>query len=157
MRAARKKRLYLIALMLLGVGVAVMLALNAFNKNLMYFYSPSEVISGKAPGDRAFRIGGLVTDGSVQRLPNGLTTRFILTDQQKTVSVEYTGILDHRPEGKDGIWVIDGKSFSVTDEVDLDEDHGPITAGACVELEMDDGVVKEIASEAMDKCPPEQK
>jgi cytochrome c-type biogenesis protein CcmE len=93
MKAARKKRLYLIALMLLGVGVAVMLALNAFNQNLMYFYSPSEVTAGEAPGDRAFRIGGLVTDGSVRRLPNGLTTRFDLTDQQKTVSVEYTGIL----------------------------------------------------------------
>ena len=66
--------------------------------------------------------------------------------------VEYTGILDHRPEGKDGMWVIDGKSFSVTDEVDLDENHGPITAGACVELEMKDGEVEEIESEDMGKC-----
>jgi len=69
---------------------------------------------------------------------------------------EYTGILDHRPEGKDGMWVIGGKSFSVTDEVDLDEDHGPITAGACVELEMEDGEVKEIETEEMEKCQPEQ-
>ena len=65
---------------------------------------------------------------------------------------EYTGILDHRPEGKDGMWVIDGKSFSVTEEVDLDEDHGPITAGACVELEMEEGDVREIESEEMGKC-----
>ena len=71
--------------------------------------------------------------------------------------VKYTGILDHRPEGKDGMWVIDGTSFSVTDAVDLDEDHGPITAGACVELEMEDGEVKEIESEEMEKCLPEQK
>jgi hypothetical protein len=70
--------------------------------------------------------------------------------------VEYTGILDHRPEGKDGMWVIDGKSYSVTDEVELDEDHGPITAGTCVELEMEDGDVKEIESEEMDKCQPKQ-
>ena len=70
--------------------------------------------------------------------------------------VEYTGILDHRPEGKDGMWVIDGKSFSVTDEVELDEDHGPITAGTCVELEMEDGEVKEIESKEMDKCQPKQ-
>lgn len=70
--------------------------------------------------------------------------------------VEYTGILDHRPEGKDGMWVIDGKSFSVTDEVDLDEDHGPITAGTCVELEMEDGEVREIESEEMEKCQPKQ-
>lgn len=65
---------------------------------------------------------------------------------------EYTGILDHRPEAKDGTWVIDGKSFSVTDKVDLDEDHGPITAGACVELEMEDGEVTEIESEDIGKC-----
>ena len=71
--------------------------------------------------------------------------------------VEYYGILDHRPEGKDGMWVIDGKSFSVTDEVELDEDHGPITVGACVELEMDEGDVKEIETAEMDKCQAEQK
>jgi len=65
---------------------------------------------------------------------------------------EYTGILDHRPEGKDGMWVIDGKSFSVTDDVELDDDDGPIEAGACVGLEMEDGDVREIETEAMDKC-----
>jgi len=71
--------------------------------------------------------------------------------------VEYYGILDHRPEGKDGMWVIDGKSFSVTDEVELDEDHGPISVGACVGLEMEEGDVKEIESEEMDKCQAEHK
>ena len=70
---------------------------------------------------------------------------------------EYTGTLEHRPEGKDGMWVIDGKSFSVSEEVELDEDHGPLTVGACVELEMEDGVVKEIESEEMEECQPEQK
>lgn len=71
--------------------------------------------------------------------------------------VEYTGILDHRPEGKDGMWVIDGKSFSVTEEVELDEDHGPVEAGTCVELEMEDGEVREIESKEMEKCQPEEK
>ena len=70
--------------------------------------------------------------------------------------VEYTGILDHRPEGKDGMWVIDGKSFSVSEDVKLDEDDGPLEAGACVGLEMEDGDVKEIETEAMDKCKPGQ-
>ena len=70
--------------------------------------------------------------------------------------VEYYGILDHRPEGKDGMWVIDGKSFSVTEEVELDEDHGPITVGACVELEMEEGDVKEIESAKMEKCQANQ-
>lgn len=66
--------------------------------------------------------------------------------------VEYTGILDHRPEGKDGMWVIDGKSFSVTNEVELDEDHGAITVGACVGLEMEDGDVEEIESMKPEEC-----
>lgn len=66
--------------------------------------------------------------------------------------VEYTGILDHRPEGKDGMWVIEGKSFSVTNEVELDEDHGPITVGACIGLEMEDGDVEEIESMKPEEC-----
>ena len=70
--------------------------------------------------------------------------------------VEYYGVLDHRPESKDGMWVIDGKSFSVTAEVDLDEDHGPIKVGTCVELEMEEGDVKEIESTEMEKCQPKQ-
>ena len=70
--------------------------------------------------------------------------------------VEYTGILEHRPEGKDGMWVIDGKSFSVTEDVELDEGHGPIKVGACIELEMEDGDVKEIESEEAEKCQQEK-
>ncbi len=93
MTPARRKRLLLIGLMLAGVGVAVGFALNAFNQNLMYFYPPSDVVAGKAPAAHPFRLGGLVSAGSVQRLPDGLTTRFTVTDQVKSVAVEYTGIL----------------------------------------------------------------
>jgi len=93
MHPVRKKRLILISLMVTGVGIAVGFALNAFNQNLMFFYPPSEVIAGEAPVDHPFRLGGLVTVGSVQRLPNGLTTRFDVTDNVKTVTIEYTGIL----------------------------------------------------------------
>ena len=93
MNPARRKRLILIGLMVAGVAVAVGFALNAFNQNLMFFYSPSEVASGEAPPDHTFRLGGLVTNGSVERLPDGLTTRFDVTDNTKTVTIEYTGIL----------------------------------------------------------------
>jgi len=93
MHPVRKKRLILIGLMVTGVGIAVGFALNAFNQNLMFFYAPSEVMAGEAPVDHPFRLGGLVTVGSVQRLPNGLTTRFDVTDNVKTVTIEYTGIL----------------------------------------------------------------
>ena len=93
MRAARKKRMYLIGLMVIGVGIAVALALNAFNQNLMFFYSPSEVTAGAAPKNHPFRLGGLVTDGSVKRQEDGLTVHFDVTDTAKNVTVRYTGIL----------------------------------------------------------------
>ena len=69
--------------------------------------------------------------------------------------IEYTGILDHRPQGKDGMWVIDGKSFSVTESVELDEDEGPLEAGACVGLEMEDGEVTEIETMDTKDCAAE--
>ena len=70
--------------------------------------------------------------------------------------VEFKGILDHRPESKDGMWVIDGKSFSVTENVELDEDDGPITIGSCVGLEMEDGDVKEIETMKPEECQQEK-
>jgi hypothetical protein len=70
--------------------------------------------------------------------------------------VEYTGILDHRPEGKDGMWVIDGKSFSVTEDVELDEDDGVLKIGTCVGLEMEDGDVTEIETMKMEECQKEK-
>lgn len=93
MNPIRKKRLYLLGLMVGGIGVAAWLALNAFDENLMFFFSPSEVVEGKAPTGHPFRIGGLVANESVKRKPDGLTTAFDVTDNAKTVTVEYTGIL----------------------------------------------------------------
>jgi cytochrome c-type biogenesis protein CcmE len=93
MNPIRKKRLYLIGMMVAGVGVAAWLALNAFDENLMFFFSPSEVTAGKAPTGHPFRIGGLVATDSVKRKADGLTTAFNVTDNAKTVTVEYTGIL----------------------------------------------------------------
>ena len=93
MNPIRKKRLYLIGMMVAGVGVAAWLALNAFDENLMFFFSPSEVVEGKAPTGHPFRIGGLVASESVKRKSDGLTTAFDVTDNAETVTVEYTGIL----------------------------------------------------------------
>ena len=89
----RRKRMLVIALLLAGMGIATALLLRAFNQNLMYFYSTSDVVAGKAPTARDFRIGGLVVKGSLQRLPNSLTVRFVLSDLKKEVTVTYTGIL----------------------------------------------------------------
>ncbi|WJW76491.1 cytochrome c maturation protein CcmE [Thiohalobacter sp. IOR34] len=93
MTPARKKRLLLIGLMVLGVVIATGFALTAFNRNMMFFFSPSEVVAGKAPTGALFRIGGLVVNGTLERPGDGMTVRFDLTDNKAVVRVEYTGIL----------------------------------------------------------------
>jgi len=93
MTPKRKKRLILIGLMVAGVGVAIAVALKAFNENLMFFYTPSAVVSGEAPAGHLIRVGGLVTNGSVKRQADGLTVTFDITDNAETVTVQYTGIL----------------------------------------------------------------
>lgn len=93
MKPVRKQRLLLIGLMVLAAGLATAFALKSFNDNLMYFFSTSDVVEGKAPKDALFRLGGMVVKGSVQRPNDGLMVRFNLTDFNKEVIVEYTGIL----------------------------------------------------------------
>ena len=93
MTPARKKRLALIVLMVAGVSVGVGFALNSLNQNIMFFLTPSEVLAGEAPRNRLFRVGGMVVDGSVSRPGDGLTVHFDLTDNERQVTVRYTGIL----------------------------------------------------------------
>ncbi len=83
----------LIGLMVVGASVATAFALKSFNENLMYFFSTTDVVAGKAPKDTLFRLGGMVIKGSVERPNDGLMVRFKLTDYSKEVTVEYTGIL----------------------------------------------------------------
>lgn len=89
----RKQRMLLVLLVLSGVGVAVALALNAFKDNLVFFFSPSQVAAAEAPQGRAFRLGGLVEQGSVKREDDGLTVHFTVTDMAQKVNVTYKGIL----------------------------------------------------------------
>ncbi len=98
---SRNKKLLAIGLSVVGLAIAASLVLNAFRSNLVFFFSPSEVAEGKSPQDRAFRIGGLVEDGSLKRDPDGLTVSFLVTDTAKTIPVTYKGILpDLFKEGK---------------------------------------------------------
>lgn len=90
---ARQKRLVLVGLAVVGVSAAAALALSALQSNISYFFSPSQVMANEAPADHVFRLGGLVTAGSVQRAQDGLTVNFSVTDNAKTVPVAYTGIL----------------------------------------------------------------
>jgi cytochrome c-type biogenesis protein CcmE len=93
MNPKRKNRLVLVLLIIVGVGGAVALGLKALDQNLLYFFSPTQVMAGEAPVDHSFRVGGLVVNGSVNRESDGLTSHFDLTDNDKTISVSYTGIL----------------------------------------------------------------
>ena len=97
----RHKRLGLIGVGLAGLGLAAALVLNAFQNNLVFFYSPTQVAAREAPTQKAFRIGGLVQQGSLKREDDGLTVRFVVTDLANSMPVVYNGILpDLFKEGK---------------------------------------------------------
>jgi cytochrome c-type biogenesis protein CcmE len=97
----RHKRLALIAGGVASIALAAALVLNAFRSNLVFFFTPSQIAAGEAPKDRAFRIGGMVTAGSLKRQPDGLTVHFTVTDTAKSIPVVYRGILpDLFREGK---------------------------------------------------------
>lgn len=89
----RSRRKVLIVAVLFGVTVATVLGLTAFQENLLYFYSPTQVTEGEAPENHTFRVGGLVVAGTVIRHPDSLKVAFDLTDNTETITVEYTGIL----------------------------------------------------------------
>ncbi len=100
-------------LMLVGGGVvllvaAVALVLSAFQQNLVFFHTPTEVAEGKAPLGKTFRVGGMVEDGSIRRAGDGITVRFAITDTAKVIPVTYRGTLpDLFKEGKGA--VVQGK------------------------------------------------
>jgi cytochrome c-type biogenesis protein CcmE len=83
----------LVAAILAGVTVAGVLALQAFRSNVMFFFDPSQVAAGQVPVGERFRLGGMVTKGSVQRASGSLEVRFVVTDFAKQVPVLYSGVL----------------------------------------------------------------
>jgi cytochrome c-type biogenesis protein CcmE len=98
----RHKRVAIIIGALVAISLAMVLILNALNSNIALFVTPSEVAAGKAPAGQAFRIGGMVKEGTVKR--DGLTVNFVVTDMVKDISVAYTGILpDLFKEGKGAV------------------------------------------------------
>ncbi len=90
---ARHKRLAVIVSAVAGLSVAALFVINAFRSNVVFFHSPTEVVEGKAPVDKLFRIGGLVEDGSLKRSADGLQVEFVVTDLSHKVPVRYRGIL----------------------------------------------------------------
>jgi len=143
-----KKRGAIIAGGLAAIGIASALVLNALNSNIALYVTPSEVAAGKSPKGQAFRIGGLVKDGSLKR--DNLTVHFIVTDLAKDIPVSYTGILpDLFKEGKgavvQGRLEADGKFIAAEVLAKHDENYMPPQAKAALEeaqLNKDKGIAK---------------
>ena len=89
----RRKRLLAVIAIVGGVAAATALAMLAFQDNLLYFYNPTQVVAGEAPSGRTFRIGGLVTQGSLQKTEGTLKIRFMVTDFKESIPVNYEGLL----------------------------------------------------------------
>lgn len=97
----RHKKLIIIFMSVAALGLSAKLVLDAFQSNLVFFFSPTQVAANEAPRGRSFRIGGLVEKGSVKRQSDGITVSFVVTDTAKNIPVVYTGILpDLFKEGK---------------------------------------------------------
>lgn len=130
---ARTKRMALVGGAVLLLAAAVALVLTAFQQNLVFFHTPSEVAEGKAPTGRAFRIGGMVEAGSIQRDNDGVTVRFAITDTARTLPVTYRGMLpDLFKEGKGAVvqGVLDPQGqFQATEVLAKhDENYTPVEA-----------------------------
>ena len=132
----RHKRAAIIAGGLAALGIAAYFVLNAFQSNLVFFFSPSQVAAGEAPKNRNFRIGGLVKTGSVNR--DNMTVNFVVTDTAKELPVAYTGILpDLFKEGKgvvaQGKFDADGKFVATEVLAKHDENYMPPEAKAALD------------------------
>jgi cytochrome c-type biogenesis protein CcmE len=89
----RRKRMTLVFGIIAGVSVAGALALSAFRQNVTFFFDPTQVVTGEVPSGEHFRLGGMVTKGSVQRAPGSLEIHFVVTDLKHDVPVSYSGVL----------------------------------------------------------------
>jgi cytochrome c-type biogenesis protein CcmE len=135
---ARHRRFAWIGAGVAVLGVAVALVLNAFQSNLVFFFTPTQVAQKEAPQGRPFRIGGLVETGSVKRVPNTVDVQFVVTDTAKSVPVVYSGLLpDLFKEGKgvvaQGSLGPDGTFHATEVLAKHDENYMPPEAAAAVD------------------------
>ncbi len=141
----RHKRALLIVAAIAVISVAALLILNALNSNIALYVTPSDVAAGKSPKGQAFRIGGMVKEGSVKR--DGLTVHFVITDMAKDIPVAYTGILpDLFKEGKGAVIQgrLDSKGEFIASEVlaKHDENYMPPEAKHALEQAQKNGSAK---------------
>ena len=144
----RRKRLALIGLLIAGIGTAVGLGTVALKENINLFYNPSQIAAGEAPLNRTFRIGGMVTDGSVQRSSNSLEVRFEITDTVKSVPVTYDKILPdlfREGQGIVAMGKLNEEGVFVADEVLAKHDENympPEAAQALMDAQKSQATVK---------------
>jgi cytochrome c-type biogenesis protein CcmE len=134
----RHKRIAFIVAGLSGLGIAAALVLSAFQKNLVFFFSPSQVVAKEAPVNRTFRVGGLVQEGTLKRDNDGLTVRFAVTDTAQSIPVVYKGILpDLFKEGRgcvaQGHVGSDGVFYAESVLAKHDENYMPPEAGQAID------------------------
>ncbi len=134
----RHRRIAFIVLGLAALGIATTLLLSAFQSNLVFFFSPTQVLAKEAPTNRTFRVGGLVEDGTLKRQNDGLTVHFTVTDTAKSIPVVYKGILpDLFKEGKgcvaQGKLGSDGVFYADQVLAKHDENYMPPEAGQAID------------------------
>lgn len=116
----RRQRMLLVALVAAGVILSAGLALRAFQENLLYFFTPSQVAAGEAPENRAYHLGGMVMVDSIQRNTGSLTVSFVVTDYANSMPVTYTGVLPNLFAENQGVVARgrpDGNGLFVADEI----------------------------------------
>jgi cytochrome c-type biogenesis protein CcmE len=149
----RHKRIVFIVTSLAALGLATWLVLGAFRNNLVFFFSPTQVMAKEAPLGRTFRIGGLVENGSLKRDTDGLTIRFVMTDTANNLPVVYKGILpDLFKEGRgcvaQGKVGTDGIFYADQIMAKHDENYMPPEAARALDQAKDIEKVKNSANEA---------
>ncbi len=120
MNPVRKKRLYIVLAILVGVAIAVSLALSALQQNINLFYTPTQIANGEAPVDTRIRAGGMVADGSLKRTGDSLDVEFVVTDFAKNVTIQYRGIwpdLFREGQGIVALGKLNADGVLVADEV----------------------------------------
>ena len=137
MNPLRRKRLLIILAILVGVGVAVGLALSALQQNINLFYTPTQIANGEAPLDTRIRAGGMVEAGSLKRSGDSLDVQFVVTDFNKSVTITYRGILpDLFREGQGVITegALDGSGLFKADTVLAKHDENYVPKAVADEL-----------------------
>jgi cytochrome c-type biogenesis protein CcmE len=136
----RRRRLVLVLGVLAGVAVAGGLALMALRENVMFFFSPADVVAGKAPVEQRFRLGGMVKPGSVQRKSGTLEVDFVVTDFKHDVPLHYSGVLPDLFRENQGVvahGVLNAERRFVADEIlaKHDENYMPPEVAAAIKKE----------------------